>query len=114
MMKLVLQLMTMMVWYMAPRANVSYSVFLVGVLVSFKRVKYFVTEGDEPAELCLEKLGVASSAVIVAVSSSNDSAFSMILLPVVYWYVHTYFFAQLHLTIRLYLIFKSHSNQMKQ
>ena len=105
--------MTMMVWYMAPRANVSYSVFLVGVLVSFKRVKYFVTEGDEPVELCLEKMGDVSSAVTVAVSSSNDRALGTILLLVLH-IKYTYIFTQLHPTIRLYPIFRSHSNQMKQ
>ena len=71
----------------------------VGVLVSFKRVKYFVTEGDEPAELCLEKLGDVSSAVTVAVSSRNDRAFGMTLLLVLHIKYASIF---LHSSIRLY------------
>ena len=55
-------------------------IFFVGVRVAFKRVKYFVTEGDGPVELCLEKLGDVSNAVTVAVSSSNVRATGMILL----------------------------------
>ena len=40
----------------------------------FKKVKYFITEGDSPLELCLEKLGTVNSAVTVGVSSSDGSA----------------------------------------
>ena len=46
----------------------------VGVRVRFKKVKYFITEGDGPVEMCLEKLGTTSGAVIVEVSSSDISA----------------------------------------
>lgn len=50
--------------------------YYVGVRVRFKKEKYFVTEGDSPVELCLEKLGIATNAVIVEVSSSDGSATS--------------------------------------
>ena len=76
-------------------------------------MKYFVTEGDEPAELCLEKMGDVSSAVTVAVSSRNDRAFGMTLLLILY-IKYASIFTQPHLTIQLYPIFRSHSNQMKQ
>lgn len=47
---------------------------IVGVRVRFKKTKYFITEGDGPLELCLEKLGTTNDAVTVAVSSSDGSA----------------------------------------
>ena len=46
----------------------------IGVFVRFKKVKYFITEGDSPLELCLEKLGTVTDAVTVEVSSSDISA----------------------------------------
>ena len=46
----------------------------IGVRVRFRKEKYFITEGDGPVELCLEKLGDVTNAVIVQVSSSDGSA----------------------------------------
>lgn len=40
----------------------------------FKKIKYFITEGDSPLELCLEKLGTVNDAVTVAVTSSDGTA----------------------------------------
>jgi len=59
------------------KINLDYFTIYVGVRVAFKKIKYFVTEGDEPVELCLEKVGQVSNAVTVAVSSSDDRATGM-------------------------------------
>lgn len=45
----------------------------------FKKTKYFITEGDGPVELCLEKLGIVNNAVTVQVSTSDGSAIGKIL-----------------------------------
>lgn len=66
----------------------------------FKKVKYFITEGDSPLELCLEKLGTVNSAVTVEVSSSDGSATGKNYALVLCFSYNLFSFIRLHSSVQ--------------